>query len=249
MKKVLISAIIVSLLLGDFTKGKEVDNNLLTPSPYTLKASEWQIGIGPVWYGITDNLMVGTNLFSLLFLNINIGAKFNFLDENKGSPLGLGFFGNFYQFRLIDITWNIISGGLSAGLKIMKPKGTSRKGESNIYMAASFSQVSVSGDVSDTTITWTSPTGTSLSFGFDYFTSGNVRIAGDVLYTLPQKISNISVKGMFWFSGGLHIAWKNFNLKLGLGTSPELLSSDFPLKFLPVINLYWRFGGKPPTGN
>ncbi len=249
MKKYVAMVILPTVVFGSFTPGKEMDNNLFIPTPYTLNKGEWQIGIGPVWYGIIDNFMVGTNILSWLFLNINVGAKFNLLNENKGAPLGLGIVGNFSQFRLLDLTWTSFGGGIAVGKKIMKPDGGTRKGESNIYIAGTFSQISFSGDTGDTTVTWSSPTGTQISGGFDYFTSENIRISGDVIYTFPQTIEDIEVEGMFWFGGGLHIAWKNFNLKLGVGTSPELLSSDIPLKFLPVINLYWRFGGKPPTGN
>lgn len=250
MKSVLLIVLFTpSVILASFTPGKEVDYNLFVPTSYTLNRTEWQIGLGPVWYGLTDNIMVGTNLWYILFLAPSFTGKINMLDELDGAPFGLGAALGFSQFPLGDIRLTSLGGLISVSKIVSPPTRSSNQGRMDLYLSMNLSQQWASREGEDTTVTSTAPMGSSVSCGIDYFTTENIRIVGDFLFTFPIKEENIETEGDLWFGGGAHMAWKNFNLKLGLLTSSGLLASDIPLKLIPQINLYWRFGGKPPTGN
>ena len=54
---------------GNF-KGKPITNNIDMPTGNTLNEGEFTVGIGPIGYGVTDKVQVGTGVIEIIWLNI-----------------------------------------------------------------------------------------------------------------------------------------------------------------------------------
>lgn len=96
MKKtllVLLALVFASVcVFADFRQDEKPVIMMHADTAYTLSQNEWAIDlIGPVTYGITDNLQVGTNFWVWFGQIPNVYAKWNLLTEDEALPaLSLG---------------------------------------------------------------------------------------------------------------------------------------------------------------
>lgn len=91
--------------------GQQMTHLFLTPTAHTLRVGEWQIGIGPIAFGITNDLMLGTNILGDILTIFNIQAKFRVLNT---SSFALSAIANFVSAGML---WGVDlpNAGLSFG--------------------------------------------------------------------------------------------------------------------------------------
>ena len=71
MKRALIVVLLLAFTTTAFAEvgfeGRPITNNLWAPTGYTLNSGEFLVGLGPIGFGISDNIQVGTNILLFLF--------------------------------------------------------------------------------------------------------------------------------------------------------------------------------------
>lgn len=224
-------------LYANFSPSKYVGGLLKMPTAYTTNQGEWQLGIGPVTYGITDHIEIGTDIGYLLFGGFMLGTKVNLMKETGKIPFALGisagylseiFWENFHRDSVIQY----VSAGMTVSRWLANPD-TTTKGRVGLHLNGNYNYQLNNAD------TTYSPFGLgafNVGLGFDVFITTHSRIIVEGLTNLEQFEPRALV--------GVHWAWQNFNLKLGVG-----YSGDTQLPIYPALGLYWRFGGPLPDGN
>ena len=72
-------------------EGRPITDNAFSPTGYTLHKGEFSIGIGPMAFGVTENVQIGTNILLWVFQVYNVDAKVSVLkDDDRALALGLG---------------------------------------------------------------------------------------------------------------------------------------------------------------
>ncbi len=207
--------------------GRPITNNLSMPTGNTLNAGEFSIGIGPVEYGISDNVQLGTNLLLFIFQYYNADLKMSFIDTEKqafAAGLGVGYFD---LNALTDAGGSFSFLSLSPYLVYTTAIGT----KTRMHFSGNYSYFESDVDI-DEVEAEASTSGTSLAVGVEHSLSQKTKFVGDVGY-------DIDFEGLR-FGGGVLWGWEVFRLKLGLQYfSPQGVGG----LVLPYISLWWRFDG------
>ncbi len=224
-------------LYANFSPNKYVEGLVQMPTAFTTNQGEWQLGFGPVTYGITDHIEIGTDLVNLLFGGFMVGAKVNLMKETHKVPFALGINAG-YRSVLFgeelerDSVTHYLSTGLTLSRWLARVDSTT-KGRVGFHLNCNYN-FQVAGP--DTSSTRFRREGFNFGVGFDVFITTHTRIIVEGL----TNLENFAPRGVV----GVHWAWQNFNLKLGVG-GPG--TADIPV--YPQLGLYWRFGGPLPDGN
>lgn len=208
-------------------EGRPITNNLYMPTGNTLNAGEFSIGIGPVEYGITDNVQLGTNLLLFIFQYYNADLKVSFVDTEKqafAAGLGVGYF-DLNAISSVGGSFSFLS--LSPYLVYTTSIGE----KTRMHFSGNYSYFESDVDI-DEVEAEASTSGTSLAVGVEHSLSHKTKFVGDVGYDLDFE-------GLR-FGGGVLWGWEVFRLKLGLQYfSPKGVGG----LVLPYISLWWRFDG------
>jgi len=233
----MVIALAATGLDANFSPNKYVGGLLKMPTAYTTNQGEWQLGIGPVTFGVTDHIEIGTDLGHLLFGGFMAGAKINLMKETHKVPFALGVsagylsevFGEAFERDSLN---QFVSAGLTVSRWLANPD-TTTKSRVGLHLNGDYNYQLGSTDTSST------PFGLgafNIGLGFDVFITTHTRIIVEGL----TNLENFKPRALV----GVHWAWQNFNLKLGVG-GPG--TAEIPI--YPTLGLYWRFGGPLPDGN
>ncbi|MBN1448801.1 MAG: hypothetical protein JXA28_12800 [Bacteroidetes bacterium] len=206
--------------------GRPITSNLFMPTGNTLNSGEFSIGIGPVEYGITDNVQIGTNLLLFIFQFYNADLKVSFIDtERQAFAAGLGF--GYFDLDLFGAEGDVSFTSLSPYLAYTTSIGP----KTRMHFSGNYSYFEGDADIEDAEAT-ASTSGTSVAVGVEHSLSNKTKFVGDVGY-------DVTFEGLR-FGGGVLWGWEVFRLKLGLQYfSPKGIGG----LVLPYIGLWWRFDG------
>ena len=206
-------------------EGRPITNNVWMPTGYTLNKGEFMVGLGPIGFGITDNVQVGTNILLFLFQYYNANAKVSLIKwPNMALSTGIDF--GHFDLDVLDVETSFTS--LSPYLAFSRNVGKN----TNLHLAGQYTYFSSESDIQDAEAKWTS-TGTSGFAGLEYSLSQKTKFLGEASY-------DATFEG-FRVGGGVLFGWEKFRLKLGVSYyNPEGVEGGFTL---PIIGLWWRFRG------
>jgi len=204
-------------------QNRPIINNLGMNTGHTLNKGEFIIGIGPIGYGISDKVQVGSNVLLFLFANYNVGIK-TCLFENNNNAFALG----------VDLAqFYTTSKGRTNAFVSRSPyiSYTTRIGEAtNLHLGGRFSFIT-NDDKLDDSQKKAMALGTSLAAGIDYSSSNKTKFLAELGYDFTFE--------RYRLGGGVLWGWKTFRLKLGLN---YFSAKDKDNGYIfPVLGLWWRF--------
>lgn len=213
-----------SVLVGKGFDGRPITNNVWMPTGYTIDKGEFLLGLGPIAFGISDRVQVGTNVLLFLFQDYNANLKISFVKDAK-KALAAGF--KFHRFDLdvygIDTEFNSFSPFAAFSTKVSR--------NTSLHLGGQYSYFSSKVEIEDAKVESTSE-GTSAYLGIEHSFSYKTKFLAEVGY-------DFTFKG-FRVGGAVLFGWEKFRLKLGVNYfSPE----DSQGFIFPVISLWWRFPG------
>jgi hypothetical protein len=208
---------------------RPITNNAFAPTGYTLHKGEFTVGIGPLAFGVTENVQVGTNilLWAIQVYNADLKVAVS-KSEKRAFAVGVGF--NRLALNLedgddddeIDFTSVAPFGAASFGL-----------GENTLIHLSGRVAVYTT-DEDDTDIDDVEPgetsTGTSVFAGIEHGYSHRTKFVADLGYDATFEGAIVG--------GGVLFGWDTFRLKLGVSYFAAGDGFTFPL-----IGLWWRFRG------
>ena len=208
-------------------EGRPLTNNLFVPTGYTLHKGEFSIGIGPVGFGITENVQLETNLLLWLFQFYNAGLKIA-LFENDLSAFSVGI-----GVASLNLDYSNSEGDVSFLALGPFAAFTTKIGPSTkLHLGARYSHFEA--DVDDVDLddvdATSSSSGTAVNGGIEYSMSHRTKFVADGGYDFDFEGGR--------FGGGVIFAWTTFRLKLGV--SYYSAGEGF---VLPNVGLWWRFMG------
>ncbi len=233
MKTILTFGVVFLLLVFSSTvfaqegfANRPITNNLWTPTGYTLNKGEFTVGIGPIGFGVTDNVQVGTNVLLFLFQVPNANLKFN-VSKSSTSAFGVG-------VDLLHFSLDIFDGNNDESFTVFSPYAsfTNNIGDkTSVHISGQYSFFASDADIDDAEAE-SSSLGTSVSGGIEYSFSGKTKFLADIGY-------DATFEGLR-LGGGVLFGWTKFRLKLGVAYFNPAGVGDFTL---PQIGLWWRFRG------
>jgi len=207
--------------------GRPITGNLFGPTGNTLHQNEFTIGIGPVEYGITENLQIGTNLLLFILQYYNAEVKYSFINTEKqalAAGIGVGHFSlNAFTNNDDDLTFTTISPFVAYSMPIGPV--------TRMHLSANYTNFSSTANIDDAEAS-ASVSGTSLTAGVEHSISNKTKFVGDLGYDLDFEGIRVG--------GGVLWGWDSFRLKLGL---QYFAPKDVGGLVLPYIGLWWRFDG------
>jgi hypothetical protein len=224
---VLLIAFAVSPLMAqeEGFAGRPITSNLSMPTGNTLHAGEFSVGIGPVEYGITENIQIGTNLLLFIFQYYNADLKVSLIDTEQQAlalGLGVGYF-NLSVFNS-DVNFTTISPYVAYTFPL-SPK-------TRMHLAANYSHFESEANIDDAADLNASVSGTSVAAGVEHSLSNKTKFLADLGY-------DIELEGLR-LGGGVLWGWETFRLKLGLQYFAPKGYSGY---VFPYVGLWWRFRG------
>jgi hypothetical protein len=208
--------------------GRPITNNLFAPTGYTLHKGEFAVGIGPIAFGITDNVQLSTNLLLWIPQVYNANLKVSFVEaDDRAFAAGIGI----YRF-----SWNVVDDEDDDDDDVefiaVGPYAAAslRLGESTMgHISGQYSYFQSDAEV-DEAEAEASSSGTGVFGGIEYSMSNRTKFLADAGYDATFEAGR--------FGGGVLFGWKTFRLKLGL--SYFTAGDGF---VWPNIGLWWRFRG------
>ncbi len=206
-------------------KGRPITSNVWMETGYTLNSGEFMIGLGPIAYGITDNVQLETNLLLFILQIYNASAKVSIIKE-KESALAVGAtYLHFDMKSLFDMGDDNIS---FDAIQPFVTYSTNISESLILHLGGTYSYFTGDTDIEDVE-TSSNVTGTTVSAGLEYSISNKTKFVGDLAYDITFKGIRPGAAVLF--------GWETFRLKLGLG----YYALDKTSYVLPVIDLWWRF--------
>ena len=229
MKKTLIfCSIIIFLCASTFAKdgfdGRPITNNISMPTGYTVNKGEFLVGLGPIGFGISDRVQVGTNILLFFLQDYNANLKVSLLkSDSKALAAGV----KFHRFDLevygTDSEFTSFSPFAAFSTKLGR--------DTALHLVGQYSYFSGEEDIEDAVAAITSA-GTSMYMGIEHSFSNRTKFLAETGY-------DFTFSG-FRVGGAVLFGWKKFRLKLGVNYfNPE--NTDGYV--WPVIGLSWRFDG------
>jgi hypothetical protein len=218
--------VVVPIFAQSNFDGKPIVYNIGMPTGFTLNEGETIIGIGPIAHGVSNNIQIGSNVLLLLFRAYNVNAKISVL-KTPDYCLAIG--GDAAQFYLK------VNNEYEPFISVSPFISFTSKIDNNteFHLSGIVSHISSDAAIEDAE---TNPfsTGTSIYAGVSYDYSKKAKFMAETGY-------DATFDG-FRLSGAALLGWTKFRLKLGLGYfNPKGINRGY---LLPVIGLWWRFGGK-----
>ena len=206
--------------------GRPITTNLSMPTGNTLHGGEFTIGLGPIEYGITDNVQIGTNLLLFLFQYYNADLKVSLINtEQQALALGVGV--GYFDLNF-GSEGDISFLSLSPYAAYSFPLST----KTRMHLAANFTHFEGDSDIDDADELNASLSGTTVSAGLEHSLSNKTKFVGDLGYDVDFEGVRVG--------GGVVWAWETFHLKLGL---QYFAPKGYDGLVLPYVNLWWCFRG------
>jgi hypothetical protein len=216
----------VSEAAQDGFAGRPITTNAFGQTGYTLHANEFAVGLGPIAFGIHENVQLETNLLLWAFQVYNIDAKAAII-ENEDRALAMG-------VSLYRMSLDLANGkGNDFAFTAVAPYASFSTRLSDKTMVhiggqyADFRAEKKGVDIDDAEAT-ASASGTSFFVGMEHSLSNRTKALFDGGYDATFEGARIS--GAFLFG------WQTFRLKLGLSYFTAGSGFTFPL-----VGLWWRF--------
>jgi hypothetical protein len=226
MFRTLVLALVAVLIAGSASAqsgfaGRPITSNAFGKTGYTLHKNEFQIGLGPIAFGLHENLLLWA------FQVYNVDAKAAVVKkDDQAFALGV----SLYRLSLDLVNGN----GDDFSFHAVAPYASysHRLGESIMGHVggqyAYFTADNDDADIDDAEAS-ASATGTSFFAGIEYSLSNRTKALFDGAYDTTFEGARIS--GAFLFG------WQRFRLKLGLS---YFAVEDEGFTF-PLVGLWWRF--------
>lgn len=205
--------------------GRPITSNLSMPTGNTLHAGEFSVGIGPIEYGITENVQLGTNLLLFILQYYNADLKVSLINtEQQALALGLGV--GYFDLNIVDedVSFTSISPYIAYSFPLAE--------KTRMHLSANYTNFSGDGDVEDADDLFASLSGTSVAAGIEHSLSNKTKFVGDLGYDVEFEGVRVG--------GGVLWGWETFHLKLGL---QYFAPKGFGGYVFPYVNLWWRFRG------
>lgn len=204
--------------------GRPITNNVMMPTGYTVNKGEFLVGFGPIAFGISDRVQVGTNVLLFIVQDYNASLKISFIkDEKKALSAGLKI--HTFDLDVLGVDTDFTSFSPYAVFSTKVGKATF------LHLGGQYSYFNTEIEIEDTKAESTS-TGTSVYFGIEHSYSHRTKFLAETGY-------DYTFKG-FRAGGAVLFGWDKFRLKLGINYFNPENSDGF---IFPVISLWWRFKG------
>jgi hypothetical protein len=203
--------------------GRPTTNNLFVPTGYTLHEREFELGIGPIAFGVTNGVQVHTNILLWALQLYNGGVKVALVEDDQRA-LAVGVNATKLELPLegdgdAEGEFQTLSSYISFSTRL-GPKTMGHIGGRLVHFDRDLDDVEIDG----------SSTGSSVFGGVEYSMSNRTKFIADAGYDHTFKGAR--------FGGGVLFGWSTFRLKLGV--SYFAVGDGF---VWPNIGLRWRFSG------
>lgn len=229
MKKMIIFAsLLVYLSFSAFGdkgfEGRPITSNITMSTGFTLNKGEFLVGLGPIGFGISDKVQVGTNILLFLLQDYNANLKISFI-KTEEKAFALGFKVHSFDLDVDEEESGFTSFSPYAAFSTKVSKNTF------LHLGGQYSTFSGPEEIEDAMAIATSR-GTSAYLGIEHSYSHKTKFLAETGY-------DFTFKG-FRIGGAVFWGWKYFRLKLGVNYFKPKWTSGF---IFPVISLQWRFDG------
>jgi hypothetical protein len=207
--------------------GRPITENAFAETGYTLNKGEFAIGIGPMDFGISDRVQLGTNLLLWIVQYYNADLKVA-VKKSDDNALSLGL--NFGSLNLDKYNEDSDSDEEVDFFQISPyVAGSIRVSENTLWhVGGRYSHFEADTvDVDETEVTATA-SGTNIYTGIEHTYSNRTKFLADIAY-------DTTFEGMR-VGGAVMFGWSKFRLKLGL----SYLTAEDGFAW-PIIGLWWRF--------
>ena len=207
-------------------KNRNILNVMKMPTAFALKKNEFIIGLGSVYYGISDHLQVGTNLFLFLLQDRNVQIKVNLYNTSKYAfSTGLRF--DDFQLLTFDNETNYSSLAPYGAFSISMSETV------KLHFSGQRSMVwtSENVDIDDATATWFVQ-GSNTACGIELSASHLTKFVGEIARDFTYERIRTG--------GAIIWGWEKLRLKIGLNS---YLYKDGSKPIIPSFNIWWRFDG------
>jgi len=225
---ILLTVIVAGTCLGyEGFDGRAITDNAFTKTGYTLNKGEFAIGIGPMDFGITDRVQLGTNLLLWVVQYYNADLKVAVTETEQGA-LSLG-----VNFGSLNLDKYDDGDGNEEEVDFFQVSpyiaGSVRVDENTLWhIGGRYSHFEADTvDVDDVQVTSTA-SGTNIHTGIEHSYSNRTKFLADIAY--DTTFEGVRVGGAVLFG------WDNFRLKLGL----SYFTAEDGYAF-PIVGLWWRF--------
>ena len=207
-------------------KDRNILNVMGMPTAYALKKNEFIIGLGSVYYGISDHLQVGTNLLLFLLQDRNVQIKTNLYTTSKYAfATGLSF--DHFALKMFenDVNYSFLS-----------PYGTlslSTSEKFNLHFSGQYSMYwnSEEADIKYAEPNWFAR-GSNTSIGMEISVSHRTKFVGEFAYDFTYEGTRVG--------GAILWGWEKLRLKVGLNSYSY---KNVDSIIVPSFNIWWRFDG------
>jgi len=226
---VLIVAVVVALCSEATAEtgfaGRPITTNAFAETGYTLHRDEFAIGIGPIEYGISENVQLSTNLLLWMFQIYNADLKVAFTKSEKRAFAG-GFAA--YSLSLKDEDTDAEGDYLALVPYLAGSWQLSQNTLMHAYGRYAYLKAEESDDVDDPEPNELS-SGTGVYLGLEHSRSNRTKFLIDFGYDATFKGVRAGGAALF--------GWSTFRLKLGL----SYFAAGEDGFFFPIVGLMWRF--------
>ena len=207
--------------------GRPITANAFGQTGYTLHKSEFAVGLGPIAFGIAENLQLETNLLLWAFQVYNVNAKVSIM-KNDDQALAVGV----TAYRLaLDLADSDDEDDFTFTALAPYASFSTRLGQNTMgHIGGQYADLKAEDDdtdIDDVEATG-SVSGTSFFAGIEHSLSNRTKVLLDGGY--DDTFEGARISGAFLFG------WQRFRLKLGLSYFTAGDGFTFPL-----IGLWWRF--------
>ena len=211
-------------LAGPGFPGRPITSNAFGRTGYTLHRDEFTIGLGPIYFGISENFHAGTNLLLWAFQVYNADVKAALKKDDDGAvAIGLQAYRLSLDVGDSDGEFDFLALAPYAAIsQRITPKTMVHLGGQYAYFEAEEDT-----DIDDAEAS-ESATGTNIYMGIEHSRSNRTKFVADVGY--DTTFEGMRLSGAFLFG------WERFRIKLGLSYFTAGDGFTFPL-----IGMWWRF--------
>lgn len=222
---VVVLAVLLPSVVWSSFEGRPITDNAFNPTGYTLHKGEFSVGIGPIAFGVAENVQIGTNILLWIVQVYNVDAKVSIVkDDDRAVAFGLG------AYRLsLDTSDN---GDEEVDFTALAPyaAGSLRIGGNTMLHGGgryAYFSAEEDNDIEDADADETA-SGTGIFAGIEHSYSDRTKFLADATYDTTFEGARIG--------GAVLFGWTKFRLKLGV--SYFTAGDGF---VFPIIGLRWRF--------
>ncbi|MBN1481916.1 hypothetical protein EH223_06205 [candidate division KSB1 bacterium] len=207
-------------------ENRPITNNVAMPTAHTLNKGEFQIGLGPLAFGVSDKIQIGSNVLTFLLGSPNANARVKLLDNsihNVAAGVGVGQTRTkLYGQDATYISWYPF-------IAYSRPLSPTTQFHASLNLSAFMGDDGVQD--AEPQDFWR---GTSADAGVEYSYSNRTKFLLDGGYDFTFRGARVG--------GAVLWGWKTFRLKLGVAYyNPKGRTNAF---ISPILGFWWRFGGR-----